>query len=167
MYTLATGRPCHLPEKRFHLRDYQSIRENVGSSDVVVNLIGQDRRTLYGSSCPCTYASSRSHARRNFTMEQVNVQGAGAIARACREAGVPRLIHTSALRARAGALSECSRTKAAGELEVLREFPGATIVRPATLFGTLDRLFNGIGRMRYGAGRRSANNHVPSLFLSR
>lgn len=79
-------------------------------------------------------------------MKEVNVEGAGAIARACREASVPRLIHTSALRARAGALSEYSRTKAAGELEVLRDFPDATIVRPATLFGTLDRLFNGIGR---------------------
>lgn len=79
-------------------------------------------------------------------MKEVNVEGAGAIARACRETSVPRLIHTSALRARAGALSEYSRTKAAGELEVLRDFPDATIVRPATLFGTLDRLFNGIGR---------------------
>lgn len=79
-------------------------------------------------------------------MQQANVEGAGAIARACKEADIPRFIHVSALRAHPEAASEFSRTKAAGEREVLREFPLATVVRPATIFGTLDRLMNGIGR---------------------
>lgn len=81
-------------------------------------------------------------------MKNVNVEGAVAIARACKEVGVPRLIHVGSMRASLSeAISELSRTKAVGELRVQETFPYATIVRPATIFGTQDRLFNGIGRI--------------------
>ena len=69
-------------------------------------------------------------------MKNVNVEGAVAIARACKEVGVPRLIHVGSMRASLSeAISELSRTKAVGELRVQETFPYATIVRPATISG--------------------------------
>lgn len=79
-------------------------------------------------------------------MKEVNADGAADIAKACKEAGVPRLIHASCLRANLNALSEYSRTKAEGENRVREIYPEAVIIRPATIFGTQDRLINGIGR---------------------
>lgn len=79
-------------------------------------------------------------------MREVNADGAADIARACKEFGVPRLIHTSCLRASLNALSEYSRTKAEGEDRVREIYPEAVIIRPATIFGTQDRLINGIAR---------------------
>jgi NADH dehydrogenase (ubiquinone) 1 alpha subcomplex subunit 9 len=38
--------------------------------------------------------------------------------------------------------STWARTKAQGEVEVKREFPDATIVRPGKMFGDEDRLLN-------------------------
>lgn len=80
-------------------------------------------------------------------MYDANVEGAARIAKVCKELGIGRFIHASALRASKDAPSEWSRTKYYGELEVLREYPLATIIRPATIFGVYDRLLNGIGRM--------------------
>lgn len=47
-------------------------------------------------------------------MHDVNVDGAAAIAQACRDASVARLVHVSSLCAHASAPSEYSRTKARG-----------------------------------------------------
>lgn len=63
----------------FHLRDEDSLRKCMKYSNVVVNLIGRDWET------------------KNFTYEDVNVEGAQRIARIARECGVERLIHVSDL----------------------------------------------------------------------
>lgn len=62
------------------------------------------------------------------------------IAIACRAAGVPRLIHVSALKASADAPSGYLRSKAAGEAAILKAQPGTavTIVRPSVIFGRGD-----------------------------
>lgn len=52
-------------------------------------------------------------------MRDVNVEGAVAIARACREAKVPRLIHVSCMRAFPDAVSEYSRSKVGGGLHAV------------------------------------------------
>jgi NADH dehydrogenase len=75
------------------------------------------------------------------------VLGAGAVARAAREAGAKRFIHVSAIAAdhtRAGAYA---RTKAEGEKAVLDEFPDAVILRPSLVFGPEDKLFNRFAAM--------------------
>lgn len=82
----------------------------------------------------------------NFSIRDVNTDGARSIARACREVGVPRFIHVSGMRATLDAASEYSRSKGEGEARVREEFPEAVIVRPSTIFGPQDRLINGIGR---------------------
>jgi len=62
-------------------------------------------------------------------------------------AGVTNFIHVSALAADAFSLSEWARTKSDGEAAVRAEAPGATIVRPADVFGPEDRFLCWIARM--------------------
>ncbi|MDK9724215.1 MAG: complex I NDUFA9 subunit family protein [Sterolibacteriaceae bacterium MAG5] len=74
------------------------------------------------------------------------------VAAACRAAGVPRLIHVSALKAAADAPSGYLRSKAAGETAVLAAQPevAVTIVRPSVIFGRGDSfltLFAGLLKM--------------------
>jgi uncharacterized protein YbjT (DUF2867 family) len=83
--------------------------------------------------------------------EQVHVRLAQRIASACVAAGVPRLVHVSALGIADGAAgvdvaaapSLYLRSKAQGE-QVLRAAPGLalTLLRPSVIFGAEDRFMN-------------------------
>eukprot|EP00123_Amoebidium_parasiticum_P022382 comp8627_c0_seq2/m.3919 comp8627_c0_seq2/g.3919 ORF comp8627_c0_seq2/g.3919 comp8627_c0_seq2/m.3919 type:complete len:369 (-) comp8627_c0_seq2:74-1180(-) len=115
----------------FQLRDYDSILQSVKYSDVVFNLIGRDYET------------------RNFNFDDVHVEGAKMIAKACAEAGVERLIHVSALGAAPDSPSKYLKSKYAGEQAVKKAFPNATIVRPAQCFGPEDRFFNYIAVKKF------------------
>lgn len=86
-----------------------------------------------------------SSSIRNFTFDQVHVEGAARIARICREEGVSKLVHVSALNADKSSSSNFLRTKALGEEAVKQEFPDATIVRPASMYGHEDRFWNRLG----------------------
>jgi uncharacterized protein YbjT (DUF2867 family) len=108
----------------FRPRDTKSIIEAVRHSDVVINLVGKQELT------------------RNFDLFGANVEVVGNIAKACKEAGVPKLIHVSALLANELSPSDWLRRKAQGE-EVVRElYPDATILRPSIMFGDEDRFIN-------------------------
>ncbi len=76
------------------------------------------------------------------TFSAVHVEGARAVAKAARAAGVQRLIHISALGADPKAASDYARTKGEGERAVLAEFPDAIILRPSIVFGPEDQFFN-------------------------
>ena len=115
----------------FYLRDDDSIFRAVKHSNVVVNTIGYETHTT------------------SFDLDDVHVEGARRIARICREAGVQRLIHISALNChpdpqpiitRKG--SQFYKSKYYGELAVRQEFPTATIFRPSEIFGHYDRFLN-------------------------
>lgn len=108
----------------FHLRDEISIRKAMKYSNVVVNCIG-------------AYKESP-----NFTFDQVHVEGCARIARLARECGVKRFIHVSALNVSPNPPSyyikggsKILRSKYHGEQAVRNEFPEATIIRPAEMFG--------------------------------
>lgn len=112
----------------FQLQDEASIKKAVKYSNVVINLIGREWET------------------KNFKFDDVHVKGARAIARACKEAGVQRLIHVSALNATdkperfvMKKPSNFFPSKYRGELAVLEEFPDATIIRPSDVYGQEDR----------------------------
>jgi len=108
----------------FHLRDEESIRRAVMHSNVVINLIGRDFETL------------------NFSFEDAQVEGAGRIARICKEMGVKRLVHVSAMNcdrehegyAQKGG-SKFLKSKKLGEEIVHDAFPEAIIIRPSEQFG--------------------------------
>ncbi|GLH04917.1 Uncharacterized protein GBIM_10576 [Gryllus bimaculatus] len=112
----------------FHLCDEESIRKAVKYSNVVINLIGRDWET------------------KNFKFDDVHVNGARLIARICREEGVKKLIHVSALNA-AERPKPCILPKGSGflaskwrgEQAVREEFPDAVIFRPGTMYGQEDR----------------------------
>ncbi|CAO3600548.1 unnamed protein product [Absidia cylindrospora] len=111
----------------FDLRNKDQIRECVRHSDIVINLIGRDYET------------------KNFTFDDVHVEGTRAIAEAAMEAGVARFVQVSALNASEDSPSKFLQTKAKGEKVLNEIFPEATIVRPSMMWGHEDRFLNRIG----------------------
>ncbi|KAJ1726496.1 Protein-lysine N-methyltransferase efm5, partial [Coemansia biformis] len=114
----------------FDLRNPKQIEECVRHSDVVINLIG------------------RNYETKNFSLEQVHIEGARLIAEIARESGVSRLIHMSNISAKTNSPSQVLVTKAFGEQRVRESFPGANIIRSATIYGYEDELLNNIGKFK-------------------
>jgi len=102
------------------VRKPASIARAVQGADAVVNLVG----VLKG----------------NF--QAVHVDGARAVAEAAAAAGVPALVHISAIGADLASPSAYGRSKAEGEAAVRAAFPTATILRPSLMFGREDRFVN-------------------------
>jgi len=75
-------------------------------------------------------------------LDAVQGRGAGRLAQAAREAGVPAFVHVSAIGADPAGQTAYARSKAAGETAVLAAFPKATILRPSVLFGPDDKFVN-------------------------
>jgi uncharacterized protein YbjT (DUF2867 family) len=74
--------------------------------------------------------------------ERVHVRLPQRLADACRNHGVRRLIHVSALAASADAPSKYLRSKARGEAAVRASGLDVTVLRPSVIFGERDRLLN-------------------------
>lgn len=72
----------------------------------------------------------------------MHVDGARRIAEIAQGAGVSRFVQMSHLNADVNSPSKYFRTKALGEDAVRRSFEGATIVRPASIYGHEDRFLN-------------------------
>ncbi len=95
----------------------------IRGADAVVNLVAM----LHGSEADFT----RAH-----------VKLAERIGTACREAGVRRVVHVSALGVGAQAPSRYLRSKAAGEAALQAAHLDLTILRPSVIFGEHDRFLN-------------------------
>ena len=107
---------------KFDPHDRESIRDLVGHSNVVVNLMGIDYET------------------RNWSFEQTHVELAATVAEEAARVGAERLVHVSALGADPASPSEFLASKGRGEAAVTAAFPDATILRPGTMVGNEDRL---------------------------
>ncbi|KAI5460255.1 putative N6-adenine methyltransferase-domain-containing protein [Mariannaea sp. PMI_226] len=106
----------------YDLHNTASIEASVRHSDIVVNLIGRDYPT------------------KNFSLEDVHVEGTERIVEAVAKYDVDRYIHVSSHNADPKSTSEFYATKGRGE-EVARSiFPETTLVRPAPIFGFEDNL---------------------------
>lgn len=88
--------------------------------------------------------------------EAVHVGGVRAAARAATATGASAFVLLSALGADAQSGSRYFATKAAGEAAAREEFPGVTVLRPATVFGPEDKFLNRFAAMM-------ANRVVPML----
>jgi NADH dehydrogenase len=80
--------------------------------------------------------------RRKGDFERVHTSGPRLIAERCFTAGVPRLVHISAIGAAADSRSGYARSKARGEITVAAAFPEVVILRPSIVFGPEDAFFN-------------------------
>jgi uncharacterized protein YbjT (DUF2867 family) len=97
-------------------------------------------RLLHGKDAVVNLVAILHGSQEQF--REVHVELPRKLARACRTAGVRRVVHVSALGAAQGAPSHYQRSKAAGEM-VLREAGlDLTVLRPSVMFGADDRFMN-------------------------
>ncbi len=103
----------------------ESLRRAMHKCDAVVNLVG----VLHDG-------------RGNASFEKAHVEFARKVVAACRDSGIRRLLHMSALNADPQAPSKYLRSK--GEAEAIVRGSGLdyTIFRPSVIFGPEDRFLN-------------------------
>ena len=85
-----------------------------------------------------TYGVLSGH--RNYSLEDVHVEGTERIVEAVAKYDVDRYIHVSSHSANPASESEFYATKGRGEQVARNIFPETTIVRPAPMFGFEDNL---------------------------
>lgn len=113
-----------------NLRNEASVARAIAGADMVVNLVGLGYET----------------GKQRFAA--VNAEGAGAVARLAKAAGVKSLVHVSALGVDSAAKASLyARTKLDGENAVIAAFPEAVILRPSIMFGQGDGFFNKMGAL--------------------
>ncbi|MFZ3140991.1 complex I NDUFA9 subunit family protein [Polaromonas sp.] len=105
------------------LHDSAALAALVAGHDAVVNLIA----ILHGSEA---------------AFQKVNVQWPLTLARACKAAGVRRIVHLSALGASTESASLYQRSKARGEAALLGAGLDVTVLRPSVIFGADDKFLN-------------------------
>src|SRR5919198_961201 len=69
------------------------------------------------------------------------------VASHARQSKIERLVQVSGIGANAASASSYIRARGQGEDAVRREFPGATIVRPAVMFGPDDAFLSAIVKL--------------------
>jgi uncharacterized protein YbjT (DUF2867 family) len=114
---------------RADVRDQASVAAAIAGADAVVNTV------------------SAYVEKGGVTFEAVHVQGAETVAREAAAAGVASLVLMSGIGADPDSGSPYIRARGRGELVVRQTFPGATIVRPGTMFGPGDALFGTLAEL--------------------
>lgn len=123
-----------LVAKYYSAKDVESVKKVFPQNvDVVVNMIGKRYETKHF--LPWII---------NNTFEDTHVLAARTVAREARRAGAKHLVHVSCARAEGNSSSVWAKTKAQGEVESKKEFPGATIVKAGQMYGEEDSFLNTI-----------------------
>jgi uncharacterized protein YbjT (DUF2867 family) len=128
------GRVGQIQAVQANLRYPDSVSRAAENSAAVVNLVG----ILHQSGAQ--------------TFDEVQANGADAVAHAAAEAGAA-LVHISAIGADTKSPSVYASTNAAGEKAVMSAAPDAIILRPSIVFGPEDDFFNrfaGLARLLPG-----------------
>ncbi len=121
------------------VHDPAFLRQQFKGVDVVINLVG--------------ILNERGHSGAGF--RRIHAELPAKVASACREEGVPRLLHMSALNASPDAPSHYLRTKAVGEDAAHAAAPDVRVTsfRPSVIFGPRDSFTNRFARLlRYAPG---------------
>jgi NADH dehydrogenase len=87
------------------------------------------------------------HERGRTTFARAHVELPRLLVNACRSAGIARVLHMSALGARADAPSAYLRSKAEGETVVAGSGLATTIFRPSVIYGREDAFLNLFARL--------------------
>ncbi len=113
-----------------NVHDAATLPDLLAGCDALINLVG--------------ILHSRPGMPYGRDFARAHVELPTALAAACMSAGVPRLVHMSALCAAADAPSEYLRSKADGEAAVLAvaDKVAVTIFQPSVVFGQGDRFLN-------------------------
>ena len=111
-----------------NIKDKKKIKEILVDSNIVINLIGLLINTKKNS------------------FEDIHVQGLKNLVSVCKELGIEKIIHLSAIGANDKSLSTYSQTKYKGE-KVLKNFKNYTILRPSIVYGDEDNFINLFAKM--------------------
>ncbi len=144
---------CHLLAAegyrvRVATRDRELAKEQLillPTADVVVADVhdpAQLREFLHGAEAAINLVGVLHDGRANRSFREAHVELARKVAAACRECGIQRLLHMSALNAGPDGPSAYLRTK--GEAEAIVRGAGleSTIFRPSVVFGRDDSFLN-------------------------
>ena len=112
-----------------NIRNESSIRNAMLGADAVVNCVG----------------ILESVGKNKFV--EVQHKGADFVSRIASELGVKKLVHISAIGADIDSKSKYASSKGFGESSVMKNFPGAVILRPSIVFGFEDKFFNRFASM--------------------
>lgn len=114
------------------IHDPASLRTLFSGMDAVINLVGLLHESDAGK-------GDGQQARRG-SFQHAHVELPRKVVQACKEAGVHRLLHMSALGAEANSRSAYQRSKAAGEALVIQASGelDVTVFRPSVIFGPGD-----------------------------
>jgi len=107
------------------IHDHADLARVMHGCDAVINLVG-------------VLHNGRGHA----SFREAHVELSRKVVAACREAGIRRLLHMSALNAATAAPSEYLKTKGEAEAIVRNAGMDATIFRPSVVFGPEDSFLN-------------------------
>lgn len=111
-------------------RDHRwSIVRALEGADACINLVG-------------ILAES---GRQSF--DEVQADGAHMIVEEAKAAGIPAIVHVSAIGADDDSASGYARSKARGESAVLHVLPDSVVLRPSVMFGPDDDFFNRLAAM--------------------
>lgn len=112
-----------------NIRNESSIRNAMLGADAVVNCVG----------------ILESVGKNKFV--EVQHKGADFVSRIASELGVKKLVHISAIGADIDSKSKYASSKGLGEASVMKNFPGAILLRPSIVFGFEDKFFNRFASM--------------------
>jgi NADH dehydrogenase len=118
------------------IHDPASLRNLFDGMDAVINLVGLLHESDSGK-------GDGPRARRG-SFQHAHVELPRKVMHACKEAGVGRLLHMSALGAEANSRSAYQRSKAAGEALVMQASGDldVTVFRPSVIFGPGDNFLS-------------------------
>jgi uncharacterized protein YbjT (DUF2867 family) len=114
------------------IHDPASLSSLFSGIDAVINLVGLLHESDSGK-------GDGPSARRG-SFQHAHVELPGKVVQACKAAGVPRMLHMSALGADVNSRSAYQRSKAAGEALVMQTADdlAVTVFRPSVIFGPGD-----------------------------